>query len=518
MHRTDGFCILPTILLITVLDQFDPLSARLTLYVAANWLLLVVTLAALVFIYARHRYLFVKPSIFLIGLAHLLFQWPLAIYSGYYETWLPRPYDIVVLIHGAVLVGLFGSTLMFRASARSAWVSVTTPHIDDSPARRIAIPILFGLSVVLTAIYLTYVRFECTGLYVLITNPRWAPLAREYSMKLLADPVPRYALSLLSATVAPLLVALVTVEIWYSRAKFTLRNGVYFSAAVVSMFSAFLSGANFVLAGLFVVIAFVVLWERRLTISLVSIPLLLGSVLLPAFLLFYTFSLIGSGHLRVGSADYDYSQCAPLTDEVKQALVIADTPAATPTPAASSHQRALPPILQTAVAQASAVLRRAFVIPFQVGGWYVHYEQTRGPIGIGAVPRIARILGVPTVEGPSLIGKTYGPAYYGRPVPDSIWASAGYWFTYYGYFGRYAFVLLPILLWLTDIALWVYRRSNPAFHLAMAGAISLSVTKFLDGDYTAVWLTHGFGVIMILVLALSWLGRGFEPKLRSAAS
>ena len=507
-----------------MLSTFNPLSAPMTFYVLLNWLLLLATLSALLFIYLRHRYLFAKPSIVLVGLAHILFQWPLAIYSGYYETWLPRPYDLVLLIHGVILVGLIVGALTFRTITQNAWQTITTSKDPDSPVRCRAIAILFALTAAMAVIYLLYVPPACTGLYVLLTNPRWAPLAREYSLKLIADPVPRYALSLLASAVVPLLTAFITAEILEARRKLTLRNISYGLGLLPAWAAASMGGSNSIIVSLSLVIVFAILWSRALTISVVRLPLLLAAALAPAFALFFLYFLLGSGQLRAGDPQYDYARCvgqmrqttpmASRPEALEKALVVPDpskvSPPATPSarPPMPQFQVSVSDIAAAAMEQAQALLYRAFVVPFQVGTWYVHYAQARGPIGIAAVPRIAQALGVEPVRGPAVIGLEYGPQYYGRPVADTLWASAGYWLTYYGYFGPLALLLLPILLWLSDIAVGVYRYLPAPFCLPLAAALSLALMRFLESDYTAVWLTHGFGVMMLIVLALGAVSRG----------
>jgi len=83
----------------------------------------------------------------------------------------------------------------------------------------------------------------------------------------------------------------------------------------------------------------------------------------------------------------------------------------------------------------------------------------------------------------------------------SVSAVAGYLFTYYSYFGIAALFFSILGLWLIDVALLVYERLSNVMLLPCIAAISLSILAFISSDYTVVWLTHGFGVILLL----SWL-------------
>jgi hypothetical protein len=172
---------------------------------------------------------------------------------------------------------------------------------------------------------------------------------------------------------------------------------------------------------------------------------------------------------------------------------------------------------ETGWAQFQAVLNRAVVVPLEVGVWYVHYGQTHEPMGIGAVPRIARALGTEIIDGPNVIGRTYGPLYYGHEVPPTISAGAGFIFSYFAYFGKWSIPVNLMLVWLTDIVILFYRFINKVLLLPTVAAMTLANLKFLESDYSAVWLTHGFGVILLLSLILTLI-TGWWPRAGQIAS
>ncbi len=65
-----------------------------------------------------------------------------------------------------------------------------------------------------------------------------------------------------------------------------------------------------------------------------------------------------------------------------------------------SNEREGPKYLKILKDNIMPVFYRAAVVPLQTGGWFVHHEQMQGPIGIGGIPRIARLLGVPVLTHP----------------------------------------------------------------------------------------------------------------------
>jgi len=131
-----------------------------------------------------------------------------------------------------------------------------------------------------------------------------------------------------------------------------------------------------------------------------------------------------------------------------------------------------------------------------VGSWYIHYAQIHGTFGIASVPKLAVIVGIEPINTPNLIGLTYS-----YTAVESVTACAGYLFTYYSYFGMASLLLSILCLWFLDVAVLVYKRLSNVMLLPCISAVSLSILSFVSSDYTTVWLTHGFGVILLL----SWL-------------
>jgi hypothetical protein len=557
-----------------MLYSFDLRETTITLFVVVNWILSISSGAAFVFIYFRQRFLLIKPSMITFGVAHLLFQWPLTVYAGYYETWLPHPYEVVVVVHGFVVVGLIGGVLMFRGSAETAW-DVLSKNVNAHGRRRIAIVALFLLTGAVTAVYLSYVPLTCTGLYALVVDPANAAIAREMSLKLLADPIPRYGLTLLSSSIVPLLTALVATELLTDRTGgFLLRTSIYVPLLAVAWLAADLTGAKGILVSLSLVVVSTILWRQQLRTSILMLPVMLGLALVPAYMITFLislgvpsdgakqatacFSMLDIDEVKAGNEqgiitafakDKSPSRSANTLKEALTTLEKMSAEQPSPQQAEASHESvfrrirdqwdqirdlaavqfvrarvfALKLMLQTSYyaetgwAQLQAVLNRAVVVPLEVGVWYVHYGQTHEPMGIGAVPRIARALGTEIIDGPNVIGRTYGPLYYGHEVPPTISAGAGFIFSYFAYFGKWSIPVNLMLVWLTDIVILFYRFINKVLLLPTVAAMTLANLKFLESDYSAVWLTHGFGVILLLSLILTLI-TGWWPRAGQIAS
>ena len=151
------------------------------------------------------------------------------------------------------------------------------------------------------------------------------------------------------------------------------------------------------------------------------------------------------------------------------------------------------------------IFNRALIVPFQVGTWYVHYEQVNGPIGLAAFKKLADLYGMTSINGPNLMGLTYGPQYYSGPVLDTISATAGYLFTTYCYIGIVALPLAILGSWILDLSLYAYRILDDVLLIPCMASINLSTLMFIQSDYTVVLLTHGFLMIIVFSVALSRL-------------
>lgn len=479
-----------------MIGEFVLRDTVLTFFVLANWIATLATAAALAFIYMRQRYLFVRPSTLLLGAAHVLYQWPLAVYSGYYQTWLPSPWGIFWIVHGTIIVALIGVCLTWRSASRRCWQRIGS--VGD--ARRplfIAFGVLAVTAALMAGTYLLAMPITCTGLWALFVDAKNYPLAREVSLKLLADPIARYALTLLSSSVAPLLTATAAAVLLFVRGDTALKAGMI-GFTVLTWLAADLNGSKSILVSLSLVVIAAIVWRDRLAIAPIKLAAMSALALCPAIVITASQTLLPQQSTPYPR--YCYVAAAP-GEEVLDEAAIQSLVRTVEQSVVESAESA--PSLGLAKSSVGDMLYRAAIVPLSVGGWYVHHLQTRGAIGPDAIPRLARWRGREAINGPNVIGVVYGPLYYGRAVAPTISAGSGFIFSYPAYFGYGGIVLSIVGVWLLDAALGVLLWIARPLVVPLLAALSPTVFKLLEADYTAGWLSHGYGVILILAVMLS---------------
>jgi hypothetical protein len=400
------------------------------------------------FIFFSKRYLFLKPSILLLTYSHIFFQWPLAIYSGYYEEFLPDPFAFAFLIHAYVLTGFLVSLFILNHKAKIIWEQITNRRTRDVEVSLGAVLILGVLTVGVTIFYLKNVPFSQTGLYAIFFRPEVSGLWRERSLKLLENQTLKYAYSIMVSSVAPLLVVMLFFAFLNGTRRLQMITALSSMAAIAGVaFVISLPGTRVSVVNLLLAIASAYLFHRGLPFRPLKVFLFIGVILLlPALL----------SILREGRA-VSFGSLLTYLDYV-------------------GH--------------------RTFLLTMDVGSWYVRHSQVEGRFGIAAVPKLASLLGVDVINVPNLIGLKYGE----RPLA-TVSAVAGYLFTYYSYFGIFSLIFSLMGVWFLDVAIIIYGKLSHHLLLPCIAAISVSTLSFISSDYTTVWLTHGFGIILFL----SWM-------------
>jgi hypothetical protein len=441
-----------------MIQDFNVLDTSFSFFVAVNWVYAIFGTWWLANLFATRRYLFIKPSIIILTYTNIFFQWPLAVFAGYYEKWLPNPYTIVILVHGFVVIGLSVSTLYLEKDAFQVWNAIRIDHRQDqSGFYTKSILLLTAIVVTVTVVYLSYVPITSTGIYSIFFNPAHSAIAREESLKLLEYGGLKYAYSIMSSSVVPLLLALIVMSFLSGGKKINKIWGIgIFLIVCLSAISVSLTGARIGLLNMVLIVALVFLWNTGLSVH----PAVIGIVVLLALSPPIILSVLREG-------------------------------------------KSLEDLKNLYFMYLGYVSHRAFITPLDVGSWYIHYAQTNGAMGIGAFPKLAGLAGVDPVDGPNLIGLAYASQNYGEQVLKSVSATSGYLFSSYGYLGIVAFPLALLGLWLTDIAVMIFRRLNKFILIPCMASISLASLMFIQSDYTVVWLTHGFGVILLFSLALT---------------
>jgi hypothetical protein len=425
-------------------DSPGILQGEMSLFLLINGFFSLSVSAWLCHLFSTKRYLFIKPSILLILYTHVFLQWPVTLFSGYYEFFLPDPLVFVFMIHGFTVIGLLVSSYTFREPSRQAWLKMTGPSANIRIRLFVVLALLAMISLI-TAFYLRHVPFGQTGLYAIFQNPAEADVIRERSLKLLDNPPVQYTFAFMSKALAPLLTALLTLrleQVFRDRAYSPLFWIVPSMAWVA--FSVSLTGERVALVNLLLVIASVLLLRRGIPLRLKHLPVL-TIVLLPAVLL----SILLESKELSASHILDYF----------------------------GH-----------------IGKRAFVAPLDVCSWYAHYVQTHSTFGIAGIPKLAALAGVQPIDVQNLVGIEYvNPSRL-----TSISAGAAYLITYYSLFGAISLVGSLIGLYLLDVAAVVYRYLDEAMLLACAASLTMSTLSFIQTNYTTVWVTHGFGLILLI--------------------
>jgi hypothetical protein len=431
-----------------MIENYHLAQNTINLYMMMNASFCIVSGFWIVSIFVTRRHLFIKPSVVLLTLSHVFFQWPLTFYSSYYETFLKDAYTFALIVHGFILCGLLIAGFTFDRSAKAIWHRITAPEYIDNAVSTGAALFLASIALCVIIYYLYCVPFTSTGLYAIFMNPEEAGMAREKSLKLLESNFLKYSYSFVTSSVAPLLAAMLGIFLFADFAKGNvLRAPIYLSLLLLLAVAVSMTGARISVVNLLMVVIIALLYHQGIPLKPMRFLILLVLLLLfPALL-----SMLREGR-SVGLA------------------VI---------PEYYGH-----------------ILRRIFVTPLDVGSWYIHFSQTNGFLGIAAVPKLAWMLGLEPIIAPNLIGLAYT-----NSTVQSTTAGASYIFSYYSYFGLLSLGLIMGGLWLLDIAMFIYGALSDALLLPCIAAVSLSTVAFISSDYTVAWVTHGFGVVLLI----SWL-------------
>jgi hypothetical protein len=294
------------------------------------------------------------------------------------------------------------------------------------------------------------VPFSQTGLYAIFHHPEGSVLAREKSLKLLEDQTLKYVYSIMVSTIAPLTAVMLFFLFLENIKRCKIGRAIVISLALSGLaFAISLTGARISIVNLVLVITFAFIYYhgipfRPLKVSLIIILVLLVPTILSILRAGETFSI---------------------------------------------------PVV---ISYLGLVAERTFIKTMDVGSWYAHYFQTEGAFGVSGVPKLATLLGRDFLITPNFIALKYM-----KRAIASTSADAGYIFTYYSYFGLASTSISLLGLWLLDISILVYTRLNQYLLVPCIASIALSSLSFISSDYTTVWITHGFGFILIVSLVAS---------------
>jgi hypothetical protein len=441
-----------------------PPTGAISVFVAANWALVIITFIILFLAIWRDRSLLIKPSIMAILFFHVMCQWGSALGSGRIESTLPQPWVFFLLSQGFPLIGLIVSLLLVRESARQLWERMTVNRPGD-PTRRIWIWAILAVCLAgFVAVYLNHVPFRSTGLYKIFTSPLESSLARDQSMKSLANPFLRYGYSIMMAVFAPLLAVLTTLLILMHVRRRKWFLAIFFSICLMGVIVASsLSGARAYPAFMILAIVLALLLRRGFPIN----PLYLAIGILLVLTLPTLLTLLREARTVTAKSFIQYFRV-------------------------STYQRVV-------------------VIPMEAGLQHVKYAQTHDFFGIQAIPKLAAVLGVKPLNVPNFIGRMYS----GDPL-TTMTANASYVYAYYSYFGLLAFIPCLIGIWLLDLSLLIYRRLSDDMLLPCVACISLATNTFSQTEYTISLFSQGFLLLLLVSWAVDRIVQRLAPAARKA--
>ena len=144
-----------------------------------------------------------RPAFMVAALMHLIFQWPLAIFSPIFERSLSGYWFFAVSVHTPIVACLFWLAATKRLTEyvmRSGETSERRIQNISLGSRSILLALFAGLS----GLYLSRVGWQCTGIYAILFDPELALLARETSGKLVRDGLAPYWYGVLANVICPL--------------------------------------------------------------------------------------------------------------------------------------------------------------------------------------------------------------------------------------------------------------------------------------------------------------------------
>lgn len=227
----------------------------------------------------------VKPSIQFIVAANLILQWPMAIVA-------PR---VFAGVHAPDWAGMAVAVPLLAGLAWIPFVSGPECHEILKRAQlgarqgsrswsvRVTLVALWTIALIVVGWYLTNVPLDQTGLYVIISNPAAAALAREDSLKLLDNRLLAYAYLTLGSAICPAIAALsLRLAAAAARDRRVLLSLVATFSILAAIAMGSLSGARSVPARILLV-AMLALWfeggMRIRPVRLAAIPVFLSLLL-----------------------------------------------------------------------------------------------------------------------------------------------------------------------------------------------------------------------------------------------
>jgi hypothetical protein len=438
----------------------------MSVFVMLNWILVIATSIVLLATILADRSLLIKPSIMVILFFHLLCQWGTALQAGRIEFFLPKPWIFVLLSHGFPIIGLALSLFTWRGSARAVWERIINYDRPDLSRKNKALMLLAIFFILFICLYLSHVPFRNTGLYKIVfshATPTESFLARNQSVKFLDNTFLRYGHNIMMAVFAPLLAVLAAQILrvhWQRRNWF--RVLFYLVALGAILLAVSISGARAYSAYIIMAVLFAELLRRGFPIK--PFHLILVTLLILTFPTIL--SLLRESKVVTAKNFFAYLR--------------------------------------------GSTLERVLIVPMETGLYHVHYAQEHGFFGIQAIPKLAAVMGIKSLNVPNFIAKTYS-----GNSQDTTSMNTAYIYAYYNYFGLIAFIPCLIGLWLLDLSLLVYHKLSDNLLIPCVACISIAANTFSNTEYSISLFSQGFLLLLLVSWTVDWLVGKMGRPLRS---
>lgn len=432
------------------MEEYRLLETPLSAYVLFNAACTIFCAAWLGWLFATRRHLFLKPSLFLLAVTHVFFQWPCFLFSGYVENFLPEPYPMSLVIHAYMILGMLITTHTGERTALKIWH--TLPKFADVSPRLVTFitSLLAAFVGLISVAYCSAIPFTETGIYAAIFAPSEYDTLRTTSFENLPTPL-RYAFRLMADAAGPWLAACLAIlsAICWQRRNL-VRSAVFFAAVLPLAAVNGLTGARYDSVKLIATAAAAIIIYHKIPFRPLRYLTVALAALVPAALITL---------FRENQAFSFANSLAYLFEHI--------------------------------------LFHRVLVTPFQVGVWYVQFSQLAEQFGISAIPKLAALVDVAPTTVPLVIGKIYVP----HPTFNSF-CNGGYLLTYYSYFGPLALPICLGLLFMLDGMLLIYRRLSPVLLVPCVATFSMCALELVQTDFTTALLSHGIIFVGVLGLLL----------------
>jgi hypothetical protein len=490
----------------------------------------------------RNPHQLARPAFMVAALMHLIFQWPLAIFSPIFERSLSGYWFFAVSVHTPIVACLF-------------WLAATkrlTEHVmrsGEPSERRIqhislgSRTILLALFAGLIGLYLSRVGWKCTGLYAILFDPELALLARETSGKLVRDGLAPYWYGVLANVICPLVMH---TALCGANAALTTRQYskvlAWVTTGICALLVVLLPGAKGGLIPMVIVVSVGFVATRGTWMSRIAI---VACVFGSGFLMLSTIEVLRERQVFSGGC-YDFGACVrqhnacPEASALIQSLQYRDMSlgltshtlteieqdlhaACSPEQPFYESQRCSSRQTITSKGKgpkasrtgkddvayrmgqyAMGILYRTGVVPVQVASWYHLYSAEHGSPGVYALP-LSSILFGRRVVMPIQIHETYYHVYSGGDRTSTGTAPTSFLLAYPAYLGLAGIGLsLAAILIFDLISCCILVRLGSALRAAGIGLLAVGSVNFMISDFGTTLLSHGTASALLLLWVLSF--------------